>query len=118
MPQNKPTSEMINCIQACLNCSDICLRTSRHCLGMGGEHASPEHQTLLQDCADICATAARFMSRTSNRHNQICRECSEICQACADDCARLSGGDETMDECAQVCRTCAQSCEHMASAGV
>lgn len=118
MPHTAPNQEMLSCITACQECADVCLRTSVHCLNMGGEHASPEHQSLLQDCADICAAAARFMGRSSHHHAQVCRVCAEVCAACADDCKRLAGGDRLMDQCARTCRSCAQSCEHMASAGV
>lgn len=118
MPHQKTNPEMNKCIDTCLECADICVRCSTHCLSMGGEHAGVEHQTIMHDCADICATAARFMGRASAHHAHVCRECSDICAACAEACEGLAGGDEMMTECAATCRRCADECERMASAAV
>jgi hypothetical protein len=85
---------------------------------MGGEHASPEHQNVMQDCKQICALAVGFMARESRHMGHVCRECAEICTARADDCDRMAHGDPLMKQCAEVCRRCAQSCEKMAGAGV
>lgn len=111
-------ADLQECARKCYECADVCQSTATHCLQLGGEHASAEHQVLMQDCADICATAARFMGRGSHHHNHVCRECAEICTACADDCDRLANGDQKMKQCAQVCRKCAESCEMMAGAAV
>ena len=117
MPKPNPR-ELEECIRNCHTCATACLHTVRHCLSMGGEHASPEHQTLLHDCAEICATAAAFMARGSSHHGVVCGACAELCAACADDCERLAEGDQTMTRCAEACRRCAESCDKMASAGV
>jgi hypothetical protein len=118
MPHDAMSREMQDCIQHCHTCQDACLMCAPHCLGMGGEHAGREHQTMLHDCADICGTAARFMGRGSHHHAHVCRECAEICNQCADACERLGGADAMMKQCAAACRTCAASCERMAAAGV
>lgn len=112
------SKELRQCIDICMECADSCDRTATHCLSMGGEHASQEHQTLLHDCADICLTAARFMSRGSHQHPRTCAVCAEICRLCADDCERLANGDRMMQQCAEFCRRCAESCEKMAEANV
>jgi hypothetical protein len=106
----------VQCIQNCLDCADACTRCAAHCLRMGGHHASPDHQAIMHDCADICALAARFMGRGSEHASHICRDCAEICLDCADSCERLSRGDRTMNWCADVCRRCASACLDMAEA--
>lgn len=118
MQKTTDAQRLQRCIKDCQECTTACLRTASHCLGMGGDHAAPEHQTLLQDCAHVCGTAAGFMSRGSHHHAAICRACAEICHACADDCDRLAGGDTTMQKCVEACRRCAESCETMATASV
>ena len=115
---HKNHAELDKCIAACGTCAAECTRTSIHCLDMGGEHASPEHQTLLQDCADICATAVRFMARSSPHHPHVCRECAEICIQCAEECEQMRGADEQMKMCAEACRRCAHECQQMAGARV
>ena len=107
--------KMRDCIQTCTRCHNVCTETVVHCLGMGGEHAKPEHIILLLDCARICATSADFVIRSSPQHGRVCGVCAEVCEQCAQDCERLANGDETMTRCAQECRRCAESCRQMAA---
>ena len=116
MHEKKMTAEIRECITNCLDCHAICVETAAHCLTLGGEHASAHHQTLLQDCAEICQTSANFMLRTSERHSDTCGVCAKICRACAEACQRMAGSDELMRRCAEVCQRCAASCERMAHA--
>ncbi len=118
MRHQMAAAEMQQCIEDCGDCASTCAQTSHHCLHMGGEHAAPEHQGILRDCAQLCGVAVGFMARSSPRAAEICRMCAETCIECAADCDRLANGDPTMQRCAEVCRQCAKSCEHMASAGV
>lgn len=110
--------EMLNCTRECLDCGDSCTRTAAHCLQLGSQHAAPDHQTILQDCADICFTSARFMERGSHIHPQVCRVCAESCIQCAEQCERTANGDKMMQECARICRRCAESCQKLAGAAV
>lgn len=105
---------MEDCAKACHDCLDACLVTIPHCLDLGGAHASRAHQTLLADCAAICAVAHSLLHRQSPQHAHTCRACAEICGACADDCDRLDDGNAVMRNCARMCRRCADSCERMA----
>jgi hypothetical protein len=103
---------MQQCIDECLSCERICLESITHCLGLGGRHAEPAHIGLLQACAEICATSARFMLLESPYHARVCGVCAEVCEACTDDCERLSD-DDHMRRCAVACRACAESCRAM-----
>lgn len=105
--------KMMQCIEDCLQCAGICAHCSAHCLGMGGEHASKRHQTIMRDCAEMCAVAASFMARQSEHATHVCKECAEICRQCGQSCERLAGGDKTMTRCAQLCMRCADSCSAM-----
>lgn len=108
-------AEMQECIEACTNCAAVCLETATYCLEKGGKHAEAHHIGLLQDCADICGTSARFMIRGSELHTETCRACAAVCRACAESCSTFKG-DEMMQRCAEVCRECADSCAAMAAA--
>jgi hypothetical protein len=116
MHHHNLTPEMRQCVANCLDCYSTCLETATHCLILGGEHASPKHQRLLQDCAAICQTSAGFLLRTSHYHEMTCGVCSKICSDCAQECERLGAGDQVMQKCAAACRRCAESCSHMAHA--
>lgn len=118
MPHHMPSKEMLACMQSCGDCALMCHRCSQHCLSMGGEHASAEHQGLMRDCADVCALAAVLMARSSHHASHLCRECAEICNACAASCERLGKSDPMMQQCAKMCRDCASECQSMAGAGV
>ena len=118
MKMHAPSSDMQQCMKTCGECAGVCAQTAHHCLGLGGEHASQEHQGLLQDCTSICATAACFMSRSSPHSGHVCRECAEICTQCAQACERMGKSDDMMSKCADTCRKCAQSCEKMSVAAV
>lgn len=104
--------DLHDCIEACKECHEMCEHMIyQHCLQLGGAHTEPEHLKLMADCAQICGTAADFMTRGSPRHTAICRVCAEICTACADDCERIG----EMEDCVAACRRCAQSCRAMAA---
>ena len=108
-------SAMDSGIETALHCHTVCLETINHCLTTGGEHANPDHIKLLQDCAEICQTAANFMTRESALHAEICRTCAEVCERCAESCEQMPD-DEMMRRCAEACRRCAESCREMSGA--
>lgn len=103
------------CIEDCLVCYQSCSQLIPHCLSMGRDHASPEHIGLLQCCATICETAARFMMFKSDFHRETCRLCAQVCRQCAEECEDMSEDDAMMRECVEACLACAESCEMMAS---
>jgi hypothetical protein len=112
--KSSPMSEqMKRCITNCQECHAECLETALHmCIEMGGKHTEPEHFRLMMSCAQICQTAADFMSGRSQYHQQTCGICAEICEACAASCEKIGG----MDHCVELCRRCAQSCREMSGA--
>lgn len=112
MMDDEMSDMMDSCIEECLSCHAACTETVAYCLQMGGDHASPEHITLLQDCAQICQTSADFMLRMSDLHGLTCGICAEICERCAEDCRQFDV-DEMMMSCAEACSTCAESCSEM-----
>jgi len=112
------SKEMQECIDDCLSCHVICEQTSQHCLDMGGEHASSEHQATMRDCIQLCALCADFMIRNSPVHIASCSTCATACERCEKECRQMADGDETMLQCADACRRCAHSCRTMAGGGV
>ena len=102
------------CIESCRSCEQACASSVSHCLGLGGAHATPEHITLLLDCARICATAADFMLRGSAHQVHVCGVCAKVCETCAKDCEQFSD-DATMRRCADACRQGAKACQDMAA---
>jgi len=112
---------MQECSRNCLDTYAACTATSTHCLELGGEHAWRAHQTILLDCARLCATAADLMLRGSPMHESVCGVCATACRACEHYCRALHHWEtlssETVDmmgECADKCARSAASCERMA----
>ena len=99
------------CIVDCLECYSLCKQEAMtHCLEVGGRHVDPDHFRLMDDCAEICRTAADFMLSRSAFHARVCGVCAEICDACAQSCEEIGG----MEGCARACRGCAESCRRLA----
>jgi hypothetical protein len=108
------SSEMQECIDACLMAYEECLGAAMsHCLETGGPHTEPAHFRLMMACAEICRAAAHVMIVGDPRHALVCAACAELCEACAADCEGLDG----MEPCATACRSCAESCRAMAGGG-
>ena len=106
------STAMLACIQTCLDCHKACLQTMMYCLQTGGRHGEADLPRAMNDCAEICQTAANFMLRGSDLHHHTCRACAEICARCAEQCGQISD-DNRMAACAEMCRRCAESCRAM-----
>lgn len=63
---------------------------------------------LMQDCAEICATSAKYFSRQSPFAKSMIKKCVEICETCGRECSRFP--DETSQYCASACFNCAKEC--------
>lgn len=102
--------KLVSCGEACTACADACLgeadiATLNKCI-----------RTNL-DCADICDTTARVLSRHTGYDANISRTlleaCAMACAACATECDRHAGRHEHCRICAAACRACEQSCRDL-----
>lgn len=80
MPNGNPHQ---SCIDACLKCAQICEECFNMCLQEADVKARTNCMKTLQDCAEICSTAAHYVSRQSG-------SLKEICNLCADECRKMS----------------------------
>jgi hypothetical protein len=108
--------DMQQCIRECTDCHATCTESVRHCLTLGGSHASPQFVAMLLTCARICETNASAMLLDAEQHTATCVACATVCRACAEDCRALGDGDERLRRCAECCDRCADWCERMARA--
>lgn len=73
-----------------------------------------------EDCADICHTTARVLSRRTgydaNITHAILQACATICRSCGDECASHASQHEHCRVCAEVCRRCEQACQELIKA--
>ncbi len=76
MPNGHPHQ---SCIDACSKCAQICEECFNMCLQEVDVKARANCIKTLQDCAEICSTAACYMSRGSGSIKEICNVCATIC---------------------------------------
>jgi hypothetical protein len=72
------------------------------------------------DCADMCDTTGRILSRhtgyDANLTRAVVQACALACKACADECARHADMHEHCRVCAAECRLCEQACRELLAA--
>lgn len=106
--------EFRSCIEACIRCAQACEHCGNACLSESDVSQMAECIRLDKDCAEMCWTAAAYMSRDSRFARDICRVCAEICEACAAECRQHEA--EHCQRCAEACEQCAAECRQMAGA--
>jgi len=101
-----------DCAEACTSCADACL----------SEPMVAELITCIRtnlDCADICGTTARVLSRHTGDDVRVTRgmleACATACAACAAECAQHSDMEHCRI-CAEACRTCEHACRELIAA--
>jgi hypothetical protein len=101
---------LMACTEACTSCADACLSED-----MVAELTKCIRTDL--DCADICATTARVLSRhtgyDANIGRTLLEACATACKACGDECARHADMHEHCRICADACRACEQACRDL-----
>lgn len=101
---------LVACSQACTACADACL----------SEDMVDQLRKCIRsdlDCADICSTTARVLSRHTEYDANITRAqllaCATACRACGDECERHAQMHEHCRVCAEACRACEQACNDL-----
>lgn len=71
------------------------------------------------DCADICLTTGKVLSRhtgyDANLTRVVLQACAAACRACGDECDQHAGMHEHCRICAEACRRCEQACTALLS---
>jgi uncharacterized membrane protein len=103
-----------DCIAACQECAEACTACADACLS---EEMVAELRTHLRsnlDCADVCDTTARVLSRHTGYDANITRAvleaCIQVCKSCGDECASHAEMHEHCKVCADACRRCEDAC--------
>ena len=99
--------EALTCFQTCTACADACL--SEQMIAELGKCVRTD-----LDCADLCATTVKVLSRHTGYDANITRAqlqaCIAACKACGDECEKHAGMHEHCKVCAQACRACEKAC--------
>jgi hypothetical protein len=112
--------KLIECIEACFECAQVCTACADACLS---EDMVAELTKCIRtdlDCADICETTGRVLSRhtgyDANLTRAVLQACATACRSCGDECDRHAGMHEHCRICAEVCRRCEQACNDLLGA--
>lgn len=108
-----PHGNYQECIDACNACMVACETCASECLDEQNVDMMTDCIRLDRSCADICALAAREMSRDSALVSKVCALCAEICQACGNECKKHD--HDHCQRCAEACRACAAACREVFS---
>jgi hypothetical protein len=104
---------LVTCAQTCTACADACLSED-----MVAELTKCIRTNL--DCADVCGTTARVLTRhtgyDANLTRSLLEACATACKSCGDECASHAGMHEHCRICAEACRACEQACRDLLAA--
>jgi len=79
--------ELRKCIRLNLDCADICGTTGR-LLTRQTEYDAPTSKAQLESCREACRTCAEECERHAEMHEH-CRVCAEECRRCEAACTEL-----------------------------
>lgn len=105
------------CIDACFSCAQTCTACADACLSeeMVADLAKCIRSDL--DCADICETTGRVLSRhtgyDANLTRAVLEACATACKACGDECERHAEMHAHCRVCAEACRRCERACRDL-----
>jgi hypothetical protein len=107
---------LADCIEACFECAQTCTACADACLS---EQNVAEMVTCIRtnlDCADICDTTGRVLSRhtgyDANLTRALVQGCAQACTSCRDQCAQHTQMRHCQ-VCAEACRRCEQACQQL-----
>ena len=119
-PGHVDRAVLAECIEACFECAQTCTSCADACLSEEGVADMRKCIRLDLDCADICSTTGRVLTRqteydapTSKAQLEACRE---VCSTCGEECASHADHHEHCRVCADACKRCAEACDRLLSA--
>ena len=112
---------LAECIKACFDCAQACTACADACLGEQDVKMLVHCIGLNLQCADICDTTGRLLSRQTQFEQALTRSivqaCAQACRLCGDECEQHGQhGMEHCRVCAEACRRCEESCNRLLSA--
>ena len=103
----------VECAQTCTSCADACL----------SEESVAQMRKCIRldlDCADVCDTTSRVLTRQTEYDAPLSKAqveaCRQACATCAEECEQHAEHHEHCRICAEACRRCEQACERFLQA--
>ncbi|WP_432482749.1 four-helix bundle copper-binding protein [Kineococcus esterisolvens] len=109
--------KLIACIEACFRCAQACTACADACLSEDSVAELTKCIRTNADCADVCDTTGRVLSRhtgyDANVTRAVLQACAAACKACGDECGQHADMHEHCRVCAEACRACESACEEL-----
>jgi hypothetical protein len=108
---------LAHCIEACFECAQACTACADACLSEQSVAGLVKCIRSNLDCADICDTTGRVLSRHTGYDANLTRAqveaCLQACRTCAEECERHADHMEHCRVCAEACRRCQEACQQL-----
>ncbi|PDP86682.1 four-helix bundle copper-binding protein [Glycomyces fuscus] len=109
-----------SCIEVCGACAQACVLCADACLGERAVGELVACVRLDMDCADVCESTQRVLSRRTGEDDVLVRAlvkaCAEACHLCGEECDRHAARHEHCWVCAEACRRCECACRELLAA--
>ena len=107
-------------IEACLTCAQTCTSCANSDLAEPDVGDLARCAALCIDCADVCLTTMRVLSRPFAADHRVThhvlRACVVTCANSAEECQRHAAHHRHCAVCEKACRDCLRACEALLSA--
>lgn len=119
-PAPRGVAGLEECINACHVCAQTCTACADACLSE--EQVDRLRRCIRHnlDCADLCETTARLLSRQTEADATLLQRQLEVlalsCQMCGQECGKHADKHEHCRTCAEVCHHCEQTCRTLLKA--
>lgn len=119
-PGHVERETLARCIEECFACAQSCTSCADACLSEEGVAELRKCIRLNLDCADVCETTGRVLTRQTEYDAPTSRvqleSCREACRTCAEECERHAEMHGHCRVCAEECRRCEAACTELMSA--
>ena len=111
---------LVECFEACFDCAQACTICADACIGEENIQMLVRCIRLDLDCADVCESTGKILSRQTAFDPQLSeatlRACAEACRVCGEECERHAEHHEHCQVCAEACRRCESARNNLLSA--
>jgi hypothetical protein len=115
MPTTSWDQTLIRCAHVCDECAAACQHCADECAREADVVELARCMRTDLDCADICTTTSRYVSRSGDDRPgllaALLETCLIACAACAGECERHDY--EHCRSCAAACRRCEAECREL-----
>jgi hypothetical protein len=115
-PPFAPADPLSACIHACVECAQTCTACADACVAEQ-DRALARCIRINLDCADLCTTASRVLSRQLAPElgvvSMLLQVCAAMCDVCAYECQQHAAMHAHCDVCAMACRRCTDACRDL-----